>query len=900
MNPPQYKNISFSNHPNLQNFHCLDWGPGGFLAAAFENYVTIYDSSLNFFRSFNLHKSNISCVRFSPVSVERSIPNSFQSFIAVGDETGNCLVYDIYNGVRHAGFSPEKLPIIPIIDIQWNISNPSMLFILTAAPSLLCVNCGSTSRRHYSCVESWAPIGQSIQSFNMSFNFSVPLSTRFQYITVDQFHLNQLLVASSSGNYYSLIKIQNGRNQPFVTQLLQFNGLPADQKILTVEYFPHNINRITIVMTHSIYVYDLAAKTASLIYNNDLALISPMTNVFLPSIADRFWISVNDGTIACFSVEGENYIRHSYVLVPQFHQMAHFIVDPFNFNRLAICTADGKIAVFTSINRKIICSAYRPSFNDHIEAINTNNKDKYSFVSNQGYVGVFDTEKGYSLRFKIELPENLHSKGEPLFDSIAFAGNKIAVGGSRLFVIDLYERKISIMNKHLSPSKMNSTGSLIAYIPFPNTLDILYPSTPKTSLAFAGAIVSFASRMADPSEWALVVRGNGCVIVDISQKPKMIVQFPFPDEPVTCMLFIGSCVYIGTRIGELYRVSIETKKSTVLNISGSMIRTMKCYENYIFVSDNDYNSYLIDINEYKVIKSPKWKIQEIHFLSNNVAVAMTSKTTLVLINIPSFEIIISPGNAKSDAIQRFSVCNSVDELEKIALEVGDLDFVQFIRVFQRKGELPLPALYTQNHNEFIEKEKVTRFIERLTQPQNLIDFMILTKQNQYAAKLLLKNGGENEMLLAYACLSPNLEAAMEITKGNCSKKHVQNVARLLCLSDDKNAAIEWLTLNEDWNAALYFLKMLFDDEVATSSILAWLNIKTILQLSPLIMSFVGDYHAALTVLYRSGSVAKAFALLCYLREKGIEIKKSSFEDYSNEDIEDLKEKIQAKWDSYGQ
>ncbi|KAK8889596.1 WD repeat-containing protein 11 [Tritrichomonas musculus] len=1222
------QNISYSFHPNAHNYHCLDWGPNGLLGIAFENFITICDSSnFNVICTFNLHKSNIACIRFSPGSVERSYANSFQSLIAVGDETGNCLIYDIFNGVRHAGFSPEKLPVTPIIDIQWNQSNPSMLFILTAAPSIICVSIGSTSRRHYSCVQSWSQIGQSLQSFNLNYIFSVPLNGKYQFILTDQFHTNQLLVASSTGNYYSLVRLQNGRQQPIATAPLQFNGLPSDQKILSIECFPHNLNRLTIVMDHSIYVYDLIAKTASLIYRHNLSCFSPMSNVFSASISNKFWIAICDGNVTSFTIQGENFVRESYVLIPQFYQMCQFSVDPYKPSRFAVCTTDGKIAIFNEYKSKLICTAYRPSFPNNISSMTSDNDRQYAFVTNQGYIGLFDTFSGIRYRYRIDIEKfegiNFSQNGSNVrYNSIVFAGKNLAVGSNCLFMIDLQNRQISLKNRHLIPTKLMSIGSILACTPFPNTLDIIFPNMPKKSLTFTSTIVAFTSRMADPNRWALIVRGSGICVVDISEKPKMVAQLVTNDEAACSILYIGSLIYVATRIGEVVRINIETKQTVSIKVCGCMIRSMKSFENFILFSDVENNTYLIDTDapQFRVSRAPKWKIIEGFFIKASITktaaalnpsakeesgkneeeeeiekvigndgkisvkplsnfnkndevvmnddaderpfrimvAVQTSLSTLMIVALPSFEICMAPSitsskTRKYDISSRFLQCSEIEEFEKIALEAGDLDFVQFVRTLRRMDKLPLPALYTQNHVEFVAKERITRLIERETQPYNLVDFLILTNETHSAARMLMQletglpltsfinsssnvslstrigasksfgtfaedsgtikspskssidedegksenegNGGmkkaasafflpsirgrkrlnsespsiasyestsitgnanllfagvdtftiednaktaqtkkigipfgfgksnlmesiigssssdfsspsltnilgirdttssavnvqvetdrnESDLLLAYACMAPNLEAAKCLATNFINSKtkgrHIQTIAKLFCISGDRDAAINWLAANNDWASALYYLKILYRDdedileyeeeeekheniksnqnlnesienqnlndvseniessdvsgnlsgenqksgsistdndtnnentangkkkkaynaEKATIEIIRnWLKQKPI-QLSPFILIFIGDYHAALSILYKSGSVAKAYVLIKFLRKNNIEIEPSAFTEYISYSVDDIINKIETKWNAF--
>ena len=924
------KNIAYSSHPIGQNLHCLDWGPNGFLGVAMENFVTIYDSNLNVFRNFNLHKSPISCIRFSPGSVERSLPNSFQYFIAVGDETGNFIVYDIYNGVRHAGFSPEKLPIIPIIDLQWNPSNPSMIFILTTAPSVMCVSVGSTSRRHYSCIESWAQIGQSIQSFNLNFVFSVYLNDMFRFMLTDQFHSNQLFVASSNA-HYAIIKIQNARQiTPFVSKILQFEGLPKDQKIISIEYFPHNINRLTIVMTYSIYVYDLTTKKASLIYSNDITSLSPMNNIFLASVSDRFWVAVNDGTVTSFAIKDQSYIRDAFVLIPQVHQIFYFAVNPYNPKTFAVLTYDGKIMIFTELRKKFFCSSYKPSFPDQILGICSNNKDKYAFVTDHGYIGIFNTLNDQYLRFQIE-----GSITKQTFINIAFLtndpsndentgtlenlekniDNQLVIGGPRLYTIDLKTRALMIKNKHLSPLNMIVKNSIIAYTPFPSNLEIIVPGKPKTSVTFAGTIISYSVCETDSNKWVVIVRGKGMCIIDVRDKPKMISQFNINEEAVTTIVYINNDVFFGTRIGDIIKLDLEHRSTSSVNIGSSMIKGMKFFDDILFVSEQEGNTHLFDYKQFKIIKTPKSKILDASFLTKSYAISMLSPTILMITNIPSFEFYVSPATSKSDISLRFLNCKNIVEFEKAGLEAGDLEFVQFVRTIRHLGNLPLPTLYTQNHDEFVAKDHITKFVERISQPKNMIDYLILTKQNELAANSLIElssqiansnnlnnpglNVGEAEILMSYACLSPNLQAINSIIEKYKNKcRHIHLISKLLVISGDLEKSLQWLIENDDWSEALYYLKMLFDDEYTNIKLKEWLSKKPILQLSPLILVFIHDYHAALSTLYKTGYVSRAYALLNYLKNNNIEVQKSIFSEFTDEAIDAIIEKIENKWSSY--
>lgn len=255
-------NISaISTRSSYKNIHCIEWGPNNHIATATNEIVNIYKKEKDkFLFSFQIsrHKSAITALRWNIPSIEISQyeRSSFQYLLAVGDENGNCLIYDTNTGKRYAGISPEqKVNNLMISDIRWcPKQSSSIIFILAsvstsdqaASPStsnvpsssgidkittplvsnansiLLCFEVGSSSRRRNSSVEICGE-GIPFQSVNLVMKFHVKFKVRFDSISCDSIKFMRLILSNSLNSTFVDMKISDSFDLESISNLRQIS-----------------------------------------------------------------------------------------------------------------------------------------------------------------------------------------------------------------------------------------------------------------------------------------------------------------------------------------------------------------------------------------------------------------------------------------------------------------------------------------------------------------------------------------------------------------------------------------------------------------------------------------------------------------------------------------------------
>lgn len=875
------RRVAFSLHHVHQNVHCLCWGPNGYLAVAAENFVHIYQlvsGHLTLVRTLSKHKFNVTVVRFSHPSVELSDADAFSLFLAVGDESGNLIVYDVASGERHSGFSPDRPGAVRIVDARWSRARRGALIVLTSAPALMYLEAGNVVRRRSSSVTSWADVGLPFQGFNMACKHYVSLSQRFDFIALDPYNTANLVLVAETGSYVAMKAPADA--QPTASQTLRVPNI--EEPVLGAEFFPHAQNRLVITGEKGVWLYDLVSRSTAVIINAPGSMCA-CEGLFAAAEDSSLWMPTCDGSLARISLGKRKWKKICGFSTMGLNPVTHFVADSYDSNRAALLSRNGTLCVVEQRRCKLFIVAMLPSFHELIASWTTDN-ERIAFVTNYGFVGILMPDGSYA-RYHVE------GKG---FESICFAGeNRLFVGSSKLDYIDLRNRRIVCKSRQITPKNLISTGTIIAYNPLPNILEIAYLESPKKTIVFKEKILAFASRIADPSKWAVVVSRMGICVIDCSQIKASQVRFPVEDENVTSIVYYGSTIVTAGQVGDLRVLNVESGRSISKRLASCSIQSIAFCNGSLIAVTTEYDCFVLDASDLHVIREIKWRLMKAHVMNSDFIVIQTSRMALRLLSLPNFECLTTPALPPSTARARFTAAKTVDDFERIAMEVGDLDFVQFIRSVQRKDKLPLPELYNLTRDGFIAKEKLTRLIEQNTKRDEFIEFLILTGDRTGAADRLMQSRDTKDMLTAYACLAPNADAARAMAEAD-DGSNTSLISRLLVMCGEFQIAIGLLIAQGERAAAFKYTKILLGDTEYSKFIADWIKEKPGIARNTTIREALNDPHGTLALLQQFGYISKAYAYLAYLRASSETIPESPFPD----DIPELAtvlERIESIW-----
>ena len=879
-----FSRVAFSLRPTPQNIHCIDWGPDGYIAIASEQFVYVYklqDTSFDLIRTISKHRSNITVVRFSSGTVNLAHPNAFQLFLAVGDESGNCLIYDVFTGARHSGFSPEKSTNIQVCDIQWPPSNPSIVYVMTSQPCVLCLTNGSVRLRRYSELASWSSHGLPYQYFNMKYLYSVSIQNRCDFMCLDPFAPSNVFVCSRNG-IYQIIR-ENVGSSTTVSQPAKIPGMTNEELLLNVEFFPHAENRIVGILPSRIVLYDLSEKTGAIVIRNHMTQCCCASKVFNASENDVFWLPLTDGSVARIQLKegNEKWTKKSHIGTNVgLQKMMCFAADPYHPTRAAIYSRDGSLCVLQEIGEKLFVKAMIPVLGNQIVGWHTES-ERLAFLTDKGYVAVV-YKNGDMLRFAVD---------DQGYESITFAGSdQLVVGANRLHKIDLVKRKVEQDRKQITPRKLVAEGQVYAYTPLPDLLEIVFSETEKRSVSFCDTIRAFACKIGDPWKWAVIVSGSGLCVIDVSTDKPSQKRFAVK-ERVTLVVFSCEKVVMASEAGDVVLIDMETSNTISRRISVCPINSLKYSEGSLLVVTSDFDFFFLDTNDLHTTKQVRWKVMDAGFLSKEFTVVKTSLSSLRILTLPNFES-LSSGTAQKGIRGKFIQTENINELESLALAVGDLDFVRFVRIIQNKGSLPVPSTYSLAKLDFIQKQELTLRIEKAQKRNAFIEFLILTGKTEEAAETLIKDGNEDDLLFAYACLAPNSSAAkrlLTITKGDYSPL----IAKMLVISGDHLSAISLLSESGDRTISFKYARALLTNTDYTTFLSSFISDSPILLRSPELRALVGDSYGCLSLLHHLGDTTKAYVYLRYLETQNIQLV-STFG--ANVDAS-LADDVRAQWEA---
>lgn len=400
----QIQNASISDQITLDNPNKVAWGPNNFLAIASENIVTIYqlkDKKLDVFHKITKHKAKITAISWNIPTVEFYKPNSFDILLAVGDEDGNCLIYDIFTLSRRGGISPENCsPSLSIFDIKWKLDDASTLFILTAQPSLISISVGTTEILNRSKMKLLSIDSIPYHSINITLLWIQNIELDYKRISIDLYDSNRILISSPQNfNYFAMkINTKNKSNrqsthQNVVSDVLKY-PIDESEKLLHVEYFPFRPNCLLLLTNQHLYLFNLFTKAiSSIISYNHLKPFCICNGIFSHSISDRFWIATVDGSIYRSSINdrnerddqdiGDQWTIDSMISSPKAQVLLGIYTDYLNPSRICAVFKDG-IAIIkefpnTIINKNSNNNQISDSTLNHSHSLCFNNSEKPNF-----------------------------------------------------------------------------------------------------------------------------------------------------------------------------------------------------------------------------------------------------------------------------------------------------------------------------------------------------------------------------------------------------------------------------------------------------------------------------------------------------------------------------------------
>lgn len=364
----QIQNVSISDQITLENPNKIAWGPSNLLAIASENIVTIYHTLNNKLKIFNKiikHKAKITSLSWNFPTIEFHKLNSFDILLAVGDEDGNCLIYDLFSLSRRGGISPSSCSTsLSILDIKWKIDDPSTLFILTAQPSLLSISVGTAESLGRSKMKLTPINSNSYHSINISLLWIQNIESGYKRISLDLFDPNRILITSPQTFNYFAIKIsfksrQNAYNNS-ISDILRF-PIDETQKLLHIEYFPFRQNGLLLLTNQNLYLFNLFTKAiSSIISCNHLKTFCFCSGIFSHSISDRFWLATTDGSIYRYHINNEissNDVNEEWTIdcmisSPKSQSLFGIFSDYLNPDRIFVVYKNG-IAIIKEIPNSI-------------------------------------------------------------------------------------------------------------------------------------------------------------------------------------------------------------------------------------------------------------------------------------------------------------------------------------------------------------------------------------------------------------------------------------------------------------------------------------------------------------------------------------------------------------------
>jgi len=850
--------LGLSTRGCLKDGNKIEWGPNGLFAVSSENFVTIYrycEIGVKLVRTITRHKSNITCFKFNNPTVELSQQDPFQIFLSVGDEGGNCIIYDVFTGKRHAGLSPEQNMTVSISGMCWHYSKPSVLYLLTSQPSLICFSLGNIMRRRSSTVESCSEHGLNFMTFNMECIWSHPLKSHFSFMCISPFSQVHIVIANSSSQF-AVIKINADLGLSTVSTTSCFSVMLSEQKLLTCEFFPFTQNRLTLLYQNYLGVYDIAKSELSILFNDKIHQYCPTNIIFSPYSPEYLLVGTFDGSINRYILMHDKWVIQSVTSIGS--RLSMVSGNPYDQKLFLSVSKCGKLIVYKEQKNNFFAVGIVPSNPETINAWAVC-EDSLMYVTNLGNLVVFHKNQEY--RFFID--------DRKIFFIELMLYDKIILAGRHIYMVDIKKRSVILLSKVIDPLFVAVSGPYVAYSPLKNVIDFIDISGNKSTHVLAETIVLLSANRTNQNIWAVFTSHSTVTILDTSHKVPNQQKFAFKEAfgEINCASFNETKLVAVSSSGIVYTLDIDTKLTTSFSFASCSLKYVRAFSDRLLIIDNEYACTLCDSTTLNRISIAKWRVIDANFLDQDHCVIQTSPSSMRVMQTPSFDTCTLNSEYESSLFIRFQDATSLNELCEIAKEVGDLEFLQFVGVLQRSEKLPLPNPSCIIRDVYIKFEESILASEHAysKEKESLIEYLILMGKMNEVSNLLLKKNDENSILTAYACLAPSSQSIMRIAETIDISGNEKFIAKLFAITGDRDSSLRLLIETKECDSALKYAKIMFsDDEICPY--LSMISSKQSIRDQIFMNTFAKDYKSVSELLNSVKSISKLKALEYFVRE----------------------------------
>ena len=882
-----------------ENINAVSWGPNNMLAIATENIVTIFqvqNHKMNIFRKISRHNSIITSLCWNFPSVEMTSPNAFDIFLAVGDKSGNCIIYDIYTSERRGGISPE----IPssIMDIKACYDDPSSFYILTSQPSLCFLTVGTSSgKKDIICTE--------MNNFkylivNLKLNWALELENKFHFISIDYYNYQHILLSSENFDYFA-IKIDKYKNINSSSNSLRYPLIESGKDseadiILNAEFFPFHPNIVVILTLHRMYLFDLYTNSLSLMIENNCQYHCKIKGIFYHSISDKFWLGSENGIISRYSITKDDLWSNSINNCISKNKILIIVSDMLNPKRICSVSENGCVIIVNELTKNnktklFVTSIYHTINNQILSWCTLNNK--LAILSENSLITIFLDSK--IMKFQIQ---------DKKTDTISFYNdNCLIANGSKLHFIDLSNHKLDTIDKIIP--KFNIQSDTLAFSSNSSTLELYKINGSSLTKELGETVQLFCPNIKIENKWAIYLASNRLVIIG-DPTPK-IYDIDKNIGTIVSMAFHGDNVFLASSKSTIQQFNINTGAKHNITYSSISIRSISIYKNFMIVCDMSNICSVLSLSTLSIVSKPI-KGKEVQVIDDNFCLVQIAKSSLKLFKFPSLERFHIEIPEKNELMNQFQCCQSFNEFKSISFIIGDIIYIQFLQILENENNVIIPGLTSLTHEKYLANERclcACNMNSTIDNSKNIkpgfnqyssqfledyIEFLILTNQKERAIPIILQTPNKQNILLSYACLSPNTESIHQIMNMISIHGSEKIIALLLVISNDLESACNISLKFNDILTSMKYIKLICDDEMGSKFIK---KTKSYFR-SYLTMTYVKDFHATLSALTQLNEIAKAKACLLYIEENNIEVAPSSinpnFPPFST-----LKNKINEEW-----